>query len=317
LSSIRDHFFYHLDRLLPRKVAVFPYVYALKSLQQALLAFPDFQIWDRNSIRKGNFVFGVSDLDLTLLIGPGAKAEDLVLVLKMLIEHKLLYPFIGETNFFRLDVLPIFINSFNHFERLRDPSLDPYLFPAKNKNDLGIEKIAFLLRMIFSDHVKLAKSPGLRQRKWQNHLFDLGLKSERFINWSKLIEVISESSQIDIEVVRETLLPLQSQDLTDEKIFSSEMSKYWKYFYPNKHLWFHEGSEQDLEENEDSIFGKICLKQIEWEMWGLMSQYPYLKKDVVGLSEHVSRLVKVAEKLNTKKDISIQAEELLKLVRNL
>jgi hypothetical protein len=62
-QSLRQYIFFLADAFIPRSVARIPYQLCLEAIS---LSSPlKISYWCRNSINEGNFVFGLSDLDIT------------------------------------------------------------------------------------------------------------------------------------------------------------------------------------------------------------------------------------------------------------
>ncbi len=310
---ILDRFFYSIDNYLPRKLAAWPYQLALTNIQIQAMGLTGIKVWARNSYKKGNFTFGVSDLDLTILIMPEAGSADVSRIISTLKSQKIIYPFLGEANFYYFEKLNIFKSSLNLYEKSRDPELAGYLQTAEKKN-INVEKAVFLLRILYSDRVRIINRPGMRQKKWQEHFNLLQLPSSQKILFPDVLKVLSDLLSMDLQLLKETLAPLCRKSLTEQEVFAANMPRYWRFLYPNKHLWFHFGPEDELEKLRGTTLGQVCLKQIEWEVWGIMSQIPLLKKDKEAVRRHLKRLVEVSNQLSDNSEIPIQVEELLRLI---
>ncbi len=306
-----DQFFYSVDKLLPRKLAAWPYQEALNSIQIQALSSNGIRAWARNSYRIGNFTFGISDLDLTVLILPEATDQDVRRFGSFLDSQKVLYPFLGEINYYFSETLKEFESSLNLYEKLRDPGLENYLRNGKQHSD--IEKAVFLLRMIYSDKIRFIERPWLRQKKWQEHFRTLGLPAAPAIELGNVIDVLGALLKVDSDMLKESLAPVESR-LTEENVFEAGMPRYWRFLYPNKHLWFHFGPENDMDKVRGTPLGQVCLKQIEWEVWGIMSQALVLKKHREGVERHLRRLVEVNNQLTTDSEVPAQVEKLLRLL---
>lgn len=310
---LSDRIFYFIDDYLPRNLAAWPYRKALEAIQLQTLSDRGVRVWARNSFRKGNFTFGISDLDLTALVLPGADEGEVSRLVRTLEAQKKIYPYLGETNFYYLERLGAFESSLNAFERARDPELGVYLKGEKTSH-LDIEKAVFLLRILYSDRKRLIRTPALRQKKWQEHFLQLGLPFSETIGVEDVLEKISGLLELDPFLLEETLSPLRRRDLNDENVFGPGLPRYWRFLYPHKHLWDHYGPESDLEGVAGTSLGLVCLKQIEWEIWGIMSQLPVLKKDQVGVRRHLKRLEDVSSRLSGGTAISNQVEALLRFI---
>lgn len=295
-KSIQNTFFYTIDLFLPRFIAVIPYNIALRSLILKMAVFNNVQVWDRNSIRRGNFIFGVSDLDITILITGKMYTDEANEINRILKEHKMFFPFLGETNFYLDDLSGKLAPSLNYYERLRDPILSNKLINI-DYDDLNVEKATFLLRMIYADRVKLGKMTFLRQKKWKGHFSDLGFNIPDKVSIENVLENLLELLKLNatlekklMEVIRFVL----TTDLNEQNIYHIELPELWKFIFPHKHIWF----DYDRVENFDIIKGtlleKVCLRQLEWEIWGLMSQVPFLPSIEENLVKHLKRQARAA-----------------------
>jgi hypothetical protein len=311
LTIVRDNFFYSLDLLLPRSVAGYPYRLALNSLKSSASTLKGVELWARNSYKNGNFVFGVSDLDITVFFNAHARRDDLQAIIKILNFHKKIYPFIGETNFYEMKNLAQFESSLNYYERIRDPELGRYLGVG---HESELDKIVFLLRMIFADHLKLGRFPHLRQKKWQEHFRILNLSFNSSVSKDDVVSALENLIHVDNRLLKEALSPLSYQDLSDDFLFKTPLPEFWKYLYPHKHVWFQKSDDEGLLEIKDSHFAAICIKQIEWEMWGLMSQMPLLYHQPQGFKDHVNRLMKVVSKLDPESAVIDQGRKLIESI---
>lgn len=306
MKIFRDHFFHTVDILLPRPIAAIPYQLALESLT-LLIGTTGVEIWSRNSFRRGNYTFGLSDLDLTIFIKNGPDKNQVEEIKSILKEQKKIYPFLGETNFYWEKYADKFSSSFNMFERQRDPLLDSRLSPRVYDTD--IEKCVFLFRMLFSDYEKLNRFPYLRQKKWKQHFIDLGLQPQREIHVNHIENALQQTLE------NFSLVPvfdfLKKSDLSDQSVFFDEKPVEWKYIYPHKHLWFTDENDRDLDLSGLEKVRQICLRQISWEVWGIMSQMPSLFHHKDGIKLHMGRLEKVAKSLNADAELLNQISALV------
>ena len=300
IKTLRDSFFYGVDKLLPMWMRRLPYLAALKNTQLDLHGQYGISVWARNTFKSGDFVFGVSDLDLTVVIE--SKCELKTEWLEILHRNKKRYPFIGEINFYFLEKTPVYLSSLNSYEGMRDPEL-MQLIPGRVKFD-RIDKIVFLLRMLFSDREKLLSFPELRQKKWKSHFSLLGMSSSGIENFDTISEKIIQLLHDEPEIRNHILSVLdfmKTNTLTDKSIFSSELPLTWKFLFPHKYLWFLSKSErEEVPESMSSFLIQICLRQIDWEIWGLMSQLPYSKGLSYNLNIHMRRLRRVVELIDPK-----------------
>jgi hypothetical protein len=281
-----------VDHLLPRKIASVPYQLALETLGSAMASIPGVEVWARNSYRKGNFVFSLSDLDVTVFFNGQFSKESMDKTLVILERHKKVFPFLGESNFYIKNQVELFLPMANFYEVNRDPVLTQHL--NFQKNYLELEGAAFLLRHLYADRYNLLRYPEARQKKWQAHLREVGHSNEGRVEFQHVVQILRRELNIG-SGLDSALEPLKQSYLNDEIIFHTPMPKHWKFLFPHKHLW-REESLNDLVAVRGTPLGEICLRQIEWEVWGLMTQVPYLEK--MSLVQHMTSLIRVAEHLN-------------------
>jgi hypothetical protein len=319
---LRDHLFFFLDKILPRPLAVYPYREALGFLHLRFLqtGLP-VEVWHRNSIYRGNYVFGLSDLDVTVYFAStNITSKDLQAVKSILLEAKRIYPFLGECNFYVEGLAMEFIASANYFEISRDKLLTKELKISSTAN--SVDRIVFILRMFYSDRVKLSKYPYLRQRKWSAHLEDVFsyTSGNNNITAQTVIQLLmnemnlTKESQLEVEHVFKELL---NNDFKDEEVYGRKMSEMWKYIFPHRHAWSEDPSPEEIEKIKETILGPICLRQIDWEVWGLLGQLPFLSNKETWFRIHLTRLQKVVTVLDESSDINARIEKLLLLDENL
>lgn len=301
-----------IDPFLPRSIAVWPYqesyYYLLSEFQNKQIKS---DIWIRNSVRLGNFIFGVSDLDLTVYSAHKITNKEIFKIKTILKEAKNIYPFIGECNFYNVELSSRLLSSANPYELKRDPELIKKIDKELDFNNL--EKTIFLLRMLYADHQNLIRDPMSRLRKWNQHFQMLDLPVKESISFNIIIEIIIDSindktNSIDI---RNALNFLKTPFVDEDKIYHATTPPLWKFLFPHKHLWFEREIEDFPEEKENTVLGNICLRQIDWEIWGLMTQLPEIKDKEFGLKLHLNRLSRVASRLNPKSDIPEKIQILL------
>jgi hypothetical protein len=293
-----------LDNCLPRSLAIIPYRYCYHQLMQSAQVLPgECEVWVRNSVKQGNYVFGLSDLDLSLCSYASSR-QDFVPVLRMLRDQKILFPFLGETNFYHPAWMMELKASANYYEIRRDPILFEKIRPIQN----DIDGIVFLLRMLFADRTNLIGRPQIRSRKWLKHFEDLQLAPPLKINFDNICVSIAELAERP--EVFEALQMLRGE-LKEPEMFFMPKKKFWKYLYPHKYLWFETDEVDDPAEILGSKLADICLRQIDWEVWGLMTQLPYIDDLNLGFKIHLERLGKVADSIGDKNGINQRIHLLL------
>ena len=292
-----------------------PYDYAFNYLKEAILfnGLP-VELWVRNSVRQGNYRFGLSDLDLTVY--SDAMNETQFKKLKhLLTEAKKLFPFLGETNVYISPLAENLIQSANIHEIGRDPEL---LSRMPKVKDHPVDKTVFLLRMLYSDKTNLLQRPELRKSKWIMHLQGTDFEEHHGFGFDSVVSYLN--SIIGVHGVDEALQYLKG-DVSEPSVFLDEKPKLWKYLFPHKHLWFETAVPDSPEEVRGTILADICLRQIDWEVWGLMTQLPFIPDRQLGFKVHLNRLARVASEIDPDSKVAsrinylIQHSDFLKLCK--
>lgn len=309
-------FYYYIDLCLPRRVALIPYQLAFKYLRLQLAPLPGVSVWYRNSCYRKNLVFGVSDIDISIMIKLDHLDE--VRYIKNAIScSKNKYPFLGEVNFYVEEKISLYEPSLNYFERCRDPRLS-LMFNSNLPDDMTVEKIVFLLRMVYSDRLNLLTIPRCRQKKWKIHFMDLGLSYNGEITHEVIINQIVTLLDVDVDVKKEVLSVLRllfEKDFDESKIFQI-ISPICKFLFPNKYLWYENSEIECPDSIKNTMLEKICLRQIDWEIWGLMSQLPFIGKVDRGIEVHLKRLLNVSSEFKDLTGINIRILDLIEVSKN-
>ena len=315
-TTIRNYFFFGLDYFLPRKIAKLPYLFAFYVLDKKITRIKDAKVWYRNSIKRGNFVFGVSDLDTTILISREFSVFNLKELLTILTNHKRQFPFLGETNFYFLNLLEPMEPALNYYERKRDPELMKRL-PETNVQNLEVEKAVFILRMIYADREKLKSSSFLRQKKWRDHFFNMGFILPSQITLSYIVECLKECMKLEDSLWKEVHIVINflfTQEFDEQNIYNIPLPKLWRFLYPNKHIWFGNNEVENLDLIRGTFLEKVFNRQLDWESWGLMSQLPILIDMGESLMAHLDRQKKVAIELAFEKEIGSRFDRIIEII---
>lgn len=303
---MRKQFFRRIDSVLPRWLALLPYTCALLALRAFIGIGLNSWVWNRNSTRSGAFVFGVSDLDVTVVSRGSLSFEFLRSVLSGM---KNIFIFLGETNLYQLSHLPIVLPRMNAFELKRDPVLKE--FHPLIKTEDNVEKFVFTQRMLFADVFTLASEPVLRQSKWKNHFDLIGYNSQgKFIDLDFVIDALKnlcdQNSRIcsALDVWRSLVLK------KDFDHFNNNLGEGFKLLAPHCHLWFHLSDEKRFLEGLSEFERGLIKAQINWEFWGLYCQRYLLNRNQI--LEHLKRLqtahactVSEAERLKLEQEITL------------
>lgn len=315
-KNLRDHLFYFADQILPRRLALLPYSMALSSVKEnASSNLPGCEVWERNSIKRGNYVFGLSDLDLTFYANINYSREELSQFFSNLNRIKTLYPFIGEVNFYFSSLAQQLIGSVNFYELNRDPVLKKKIIVSNF--DYRIDGLVFILRMLYSDKFKLSESPYLRHKKWSAHLSDVfgtSLQSTHTLNFKFVQDYLLRGMELETKFLPEfesVMTILADPNFDEATVFDRKMPEIWKYLFPHRYIWFAGKGTEDFQAIKNTLLGDICLRQIDWEVWGLMTQLPFLQDNKYGFRIHLERLQIVAQNLDDSDDVSKRISVLL------
>ena len=297
---------------MPNILRTLPYHLAIYTLKKRINKLDGVRVWHRNSVKKGNFVFGVSDLDITIFTSREKYFYHASSIEKILKSQKFFFPFLGEVNFY-LDSLILSISpSLNFYERMRDPELSEQLQDIKYQN-LNVDKIVFLLRMIYADKEKLGRVSFIRQKKWKAHFQEMAFETPPKITTAYIVRILIETMQLpsDLEKkVSEAIYFLLTTELNDQNIYHIKLPELWKFLFPHKHLWFHSEKEEKFDIVKGTILEEVCLRQIDWEVWGLMSQLPFLPNIDENLIKHLANQGKASQLLCNKNDLLKRIDEI-------
>lgn len=299
--------FYRIDRLLPRWVAIIPYSIALIFIRVLLKLCFGFRtkVWGRNSTKSKTFVFGISDLDLTVLSHNSLSRP---LLSDALAISKRIFPFLGETHFYSPEHLTWVLPFINIYELRRDPEL-MRLMGLEEQND-NIEKFVFLQRMFFSDAHTLKSKAEYRKQKWRHHFklteinFPYEIPTVDSVK-STIVKLVPQYQ--GIESALENWLQVFEQPNLD--IYRADLGSDFKLLAPHKYFWFSRHAETDREYllNLLSDHKMIVSRQVDWEIWGLYCQRYWMNEDQV--VTHLSRLIKVKAILEPSLNERILLEE--------
>ncbi len=298
-----------MDQILPRGLALFPYSTGLLFLRilLKLLFGPATKVWDRNSVRARTFIFGVSDLDITVLSDRELPAPELCKALKI---SKRFLPFLGEANVYLATDLKVLVPRMNSFELRRDPVLESVTKVARRED--RIEKLIFLQRMFFSDALTLAEGPLLRQKKWRHHLELTGIEvPEGQLTTETVIQALGSllPSRPGLSgSLRRWMKEFRSPEFD---VYHAEMGEGFRILAPHLYLWFHHDREARDRELLESLLSEeraLIERQIDWEIWGLYCQRSWLRATQV--LEHLERLTKVRAAILPEFDEALEMEQL-------
>lgn len=282
------------DRILPRFLTKIPYDLAAFIINLRIRRISNSKVWYRNSYVTGNYVFGVSDLDISIMMDR-LNPDQIIKITSELKKLKRVFPFVGEINFFIRDHVVDLSPSLNLYEKKRDPIINSLMMDYAPFGQ-DVEKAVFLLRMLEADKKNLLEIPLARQKKWRNHFQELNLSFPRFIDKNFIIKTIMaliapESNDKEInEAINFLFCPLSE----DEHVLFENKPAFWKFLYPNRHFWSDDLSSENLNMVKNSSLRWICLRQIDWEIWGLNTQLALNMHSDDNIKDHIKKLHKVA-----------------------
>ena len=272
------------DAMLPRWVAKLPYTFAILALK--LIGFGlDCVVWSRNSVRSKTFIFGVSDLDITVISRRNLNVSffnDCLLTLKKL------FIFLGEINLYDEKDLELVLNHMNPYELGRDPELESFV-KLKNKEIRNVDKFVYIQRMLFSDIHSLHEAPNLRQAKWRLILNAIGHNhNQKFIDLNYVIKVLKDLS-CSSERISQSIDNWKTKILKKKiDIFHEDFGEGFRILAPHCYLWFHSMDESFFLKGLNEFEKNVVKAQIDWEISGIYSQKYHLERESISL--HISRL---------------------------
>jgi hypothetical protein len=257
------------------------------------------KVWNRNSTKTHTFVFGISDLDLTIM---GKGDTSFSFLRSSLCLFKRLFIFLGETNYYDRKDLPFIIRRINPYELKRDPSLKEQ--GHDGKIETAAEKFIFIQRMLFSDIFSLTDFPELRQSKWRHHFDLVGLPQvDKVINSTTVTNALNELAGFNPRIRLSIDMWINQVFKKDFNPYRSSLGEGFRILAPHLHLWYEEGDEREFLQSLNAFERDVIKGQIDWEFWGLYTQRYYSAGPKV--RTHLLRLLKPLYQLS-----SIEADAL-------
>ncbi len=237
-------------------------------------------IWCRNSYKQNYWKFLLSDIDITIYAHKKISNKQLRTLANRYFIIKKFIPILGELNLYSKDTLSFFWPIANPYEISRDPSLkkiSPDLFKDTE------HKIVFLLRMLESDYLNLVLNFKHRKDKWQKHFQSVEISSSP----SSLNDIIKNIQSLMDTEIRLANFYQEFGLLRIKKFPFHEMDHYYKNTIYKKEFWLlcpqlavglsthNNNLYQDLLwiQSLRPSFQKLILRNIQWELWGLLTQY--------------------------------------------
>lgn len=266
--------------------------------------------WCKNSVALDDFIFGTSDLDISILMDDENAYQSVKGLLSYLEFLKGLFPFVGEISIYLKPDLLWLKPLINPFELRRDPELLKYLSLDGSQKELGIsEKRVFAIHWLMSDHKKMNQNFSHRKPKVK--------RFSGLIGWHKLAECSDYQEFIDVflkylfkdkeEGQRFIDLWQRLSEFLNNKDHQGLLAFYQEYkereffmtYFPT--IWLGISVELGLISEELLLIEKAAKEDKEvlegmlsWEAWGLYTQHLF-HMESVDLTIHLGHLKKVAE----------------------
>lgn len=274
-----------------------PYDLSL-SVVQSYFRDKDLVIWSRNGHAMKTLTPGVSDLDITIYTGLNS-FSDLNEIQTRYMGVKRILPFLGEINWIDKFHAPFFSNFCNPHEADRDIILRD--LTGYKRDSQGALKACFFLRCLASDTYGIRENFKTRKKKWQKHMKDLGIGTSSVINsTSDLFRCADE--ELVKKLIGQSSTPFLRMFYNQKhgdinawnRFYGNVEVKDFMLFAPN--YWIgaslHHGkyeSDVELLNNFNEAEFSLLRAQLEWEIWGLFTQYK-LVEDKENLIQHLLKL---------------------------
>jgi hypothetical protein len=240
-----------------------------------LQAGPNLRLWTRNSYHFKCHIPGLSDIDISVL--SKETPEGFLLYRNVL---KLVFPWIGEVNWYPEMIAQDMCSLANKVEMSRDPVLTGlYLKEGAQASDA--EKFVFLLRMIDYDLACLRSNPAARVRKWAYH-WSLLKPNSSAEEKRKFCHVLSLDNIIEFAL---EFVPAGKKELVHARLMDIFFdSGRCDWLMPHKYLNLYDFDVSACE----TIYPEVTQAQIDWEFWGVCTQAYWLPKS--SFQDHLEKL---------------------------
>ncbi len=284
----------HLNRYVPNDMKMVPYQFAEAAARLALTSdLKMTPLWVRHSVMEGNVIMGVSDLDISLWSPEPLQRYQLVRVHQRLRQLKWLIPYMGELNYFDEKASAQFARCANPYEVARDPILLDKM--GIKPEGSAAQILVYLLRNILADRKNIMAGGELRLRKWKTHFRKVGhefsfdsITPEHII--SSFLELLPDEEKHGSADWRHLLEFILSKSFESADLFRATTPRLWKIAFPHKYFW----GEHDFRYESDFSWGdfdkEIVLGQIDWEVWGILSQRHHYATATTPYARHLWRL---------------------------
>lgn len=271
-----------------------------EGLLKTFIVTSNADIWTRNSYNFEAHIPLLSDLDLTLLADSTEAA-------RKLLEKKKMYLLVGEINFYHSAIREHVIKLGNSFEIARDPILVSKLNLSLRKTEA--ERIAFIMRQVYSDQKWLQTFPKVRTKKWAYLFLILGEKPLSIPSNEKILSIVPQAE------VRKDAMKMLSLGVIGNDIYDHSENASWKYLFPQCHLWYLK-PEKDLAYLATlNTFQKEILKeQVKWEFWGIGCHYYWLPKEVA--LKHLRNMMRLITDIGVSDDELYSMQMIVKFIED-
>ena len=310
-----------IGKFIPRSIQRKIYKLPIMLISRKLAPEREFA-WCKNSVALDDFIFGISDLDISILLVDGEDQKKTKNLLSHLVLLKRLFPFMGETSIYFESDFSWLRTLINPAELRRDPELLKRMSFYGSLKELTInQKRAFAIHWLMSDYKKMERDFSQRKAKIKRFSGLLG--------WGKLDQCSNYEDFLG------TFLVYLFKEKRDRKVFQDLWQKTSILLERNDHqrllkfyrdykerafmmtyfpaVWLGLSVELGLiseelllieemsQEHRNKKGEKSVLEEmLAWELWGLYTQHLF-HADSIALTIHLGHLKKVAIALGNQK----------------
>tara|TARA_R110000868_G_scaffold313440_2_gene574430 strand:- start:6346 stop:7245 length:900 start_codon:yes stop_codon:yes gene_type:complete len=238
--------------------------------------FPATEVWVRNSLALGDLVPGLSDIDFTIYNNDKRLNLDHQLLAQVTTWLRHFIPIIGEFNYYNVETLRLVQDLANPHELDRDIVLKTKLQTVEKKKTQS-DHLVYLLRLYHSDSENLRLNPELRAKKW-NRVF------------SAINAGVNYNGRLSVDSVIQSYLTPAELSLEPVVYPHLWLAHNWKSLDSNLR------AVDEFKSGRDFL-KQVTLGQIRWEIFGILSQLPFLK-NAKDMQYHFSHLAKIVEHID-------------------
>jgi hypothetical protein len=248
----------HLGEYLPRELQRLPYELLLTAARlRVRRQVPRSDIWVRNSLATGHWLFAQSDLDLSIWVEGGAldaqRAWDAVR------RHARWWLLGGEVHIYSARAVWDFLPYSNPWELARDPRLLAQTgWTSSAASDA--QSTTFLVRQLIADN-GLRYDPASRARRWENHLARMGHALPSPFDLPGLVELLRHYPAFAGHGRDELLAGLEA----------GPQGPLGRLLFPNQRVWFQndvDGDRRFVDGLTPAVLDYLAAT-LDWEVWGL------------------------------------------------